>query len=173
MTCLSELYLSEPCESCVILKNCNNCIYCLEVQKEIHRRIKKEAVDRVRAIMDGTIFKWILTFTSPPGRPYEEFYSSIMRLKEKKWLTKCEIGYELHQNGAPHCHAYLETSKRIQFNQLKQINSGYRTQLKVCKGLTEVKWKQYLSKKKTQAEIDYFFHNEKPLCDITCVDQLK
>ncbi len=171
--CRSEVYLKEPCDICQhpSLK-CDDCIYCLEIQKEIRRREKRRAIQRVQAVLDGKTHKYIFTL-SPGNVSYETFCGIIDNLKSKKWLFSCKIAYELTpEHSYPHAHGLMETTKKIQWNEVKQICGG-TTQLNAAKGLALIKWKQYMEKKKRTEEVEYFFYRDNPLCDITLIDQLK
>lgn len=175
MLCRSKNYLGESCETCELSPNCDNCIYCLEIEKEVHRRIKKRAIDRVSAILDGKRFQFLFTI-SPGDIPYDDFVQIMSNLKERKWLMSCKVAYELTKEGYPHCHGIMETTRKIQWSELRHIANMGTTQLKVYKGLSKVKWTQYMEKKKTQKEINYFFHRdegEEKLCGISLIDQLK
>lgn len=160
--CITRLYLNEDCEYCQAFKKglvypCTfgDCVYCDEIKKVAERRIRAQARARYAAVIDQVRYYYVVTLTSPPDRPFEDFMKSVNRVKSQKWVVSGKIGYELHKNGAPHCHMSLIVSQHMKNSNIKRLNNGYNVQVKINRRPKEV-WEQYLAKAKTQAETAYY-----------------
>ena len=162
--CICNRLINRPCEHCVYYQECYTdpeciqfCIRCDELGKYHEKKQRQAARLLYDQLHSGTTYRYAITFTSPPGRTKADILESLELLKKQKYVVSGTVGYELHDNGAPHLHIALITNKKIIQSNVKRLNHGYNIQSKLNKDVP-AKWDNYIKsltekKKKNTAQI--------------------
>lgn len=171
MPCICDLVLKRPCGICLANDSCDPqlCPYCGKLDKLRIQAEEKRAIDDYNALYNDVRYNYVITLSSPPDRTYDDFMDSVDRVLKQKYMLSGKIGYELHKHGGPHCHIGVLTDRKLHQPNIKRLNNGYNVQVKRNNKPKEV-WEEYLSKAKTDAEIQYFFYNHPEEFDMTLVD---